>query len=334
MATSTAISPSDLAQAIMTSWEQRLLMGRSVPMKRPYVYASSRRECTRRMVLEMTDGDKMTPFEPDVLAKFERGQDRERDLLISLTRAGQTCEPSFTVIGQQERFELRDHQGRVAIVGKVDARLQVNGDRPPVEVKSWSPQLVDRINRFEDLFESPWTRSGAYQLLSYLFAAGESFGFLLLDRSGLPLLLPVELIPNLDRVEEFLGQAETAMDHKAAGTLPDYIQDAGECKRCPFFGAGCNPPLLSGEGAVVLTDPELEPMLERWESLKDSALEYDRIDSDIKKKLRGVEMGICGKFAVTGKWGKQTKYEYPEDIKKQYARVDPKGRFTLEITKL
>ena len=209
------------------------------------------------------------------------------------------------------------------------------GDRAiPLEVKAWSPTLVDRIQRFEDLFENPWTRGGAHQILSYLWGAGEPLGFLLLDRSGLPLALPVELEAHLDRMEDFLTRAELALDHVAAGTLPDYlVGDAAECRRCPFFATPCNPPLVYGE-LQVLTDPELEALLEQREALKGPGQEYDRLDKQVKARLRGVEAAVAGHFTINGQWGKQSKLELPEALRKQHTVVDPRGRFTLEITRV
>lgn len=329
----TTTSPSDIAAGIKAAWAAFLSNKARPGVPHEAVYASAYRACERRMVYELTAADQQPPFPPEVLAKFRRGEDRERDLLADLSRIGRDAEPAFTLTSQQERFALKDRKGRTAISGKVDARLAVNGVRAPLEVKAWSPRLVDRIETFEDLFESPWTRSGGFQLLSYLYGAGEPYGFLMLDRSGLPQLLPVELEPNLDRMEEFLARAERVLDHKQAGTLPDFLDDATECRRCPWYGHLCQPP-LSAVGAQVLTDPDLEAALERREQLKMAGEEYNRLDKEVKARLRGVELGIAGAFSISGKWGKQSKLDLPEHLKKQYTVTDPKGRFTLEITRL
>jgi hypothetical protein len=329
----TTSSPAELARGITQAWAAYLSRGARPQTPHAYVYASAYRSCERRMVLEMTTPEALPPWSPEVLAKFRRGDDRERDNLADLARVGRDAEPPFTVIGQQERFELRDHKSRVAIVGKVDAQLLIDGTRAPLEVKSWSPFMVDRIETFSDLFESPWTRPGAYQLLAYLFGAGVPFGFLLLDRSGIPVLLPVELDAHLHQLEDFLQRAERALDHREAGTLPDFYDDAAECQRCPFYGAVCNPPLIHA-GAAILNDPELEADLERREALAAAAKEYDRIDGQVKKQLRGVTEGVAGSFIIKGRWGKSTRLELPAELKKQYTTTDERGRFTLEITKV
>lgn len=322
------------AEHVEDAWAAFLTRdARSQQQPHDHVYASAWRACERRMVYELTAPEQLPPWPAETLARFRRGDDRERDLLADLVRIGRDADPPFRVVSQQERFTLRDRKGRTAIVGKVDARLEFPDLRAPLEVKAWSPFVVERIETFADVFDQPWTRSGGYQLLSYLYGAGVPYGFLLLDRAGLPRLLPVELDANLDRMEAFLSRAERVLDHRDAGTLPDYIDDAQECQRCPWYGHTCNPP-LTARGAQVLTDPELEAALERREQLKDAAKEYEHLDADVKKHLRGVENGVVGAFHVAGKWSKSSRLVVPEELRAQYTEVNPKGRFTLEITRL
>jgi hypothetical protein len=329
----TALDPAAIATSIADAWATHLSRQARPQTPHPYVYASSWRPCERRMVLDCLQPEQLPAWPPEVLAKFRRGDDRERDLLADLVRIGRDADPPFTVTAQQERYTLKDHKSRIAITGKVDARLEIAGVRAPLEVKAWSPFLVDRIETFADVFENPWTRSGGYQLLSYLYGAGEAFGFLLLDRSGIPRLLPVELDPHLDRMEEFLATAERVLDHLDAGTLPAYLDDAAECRRCPWYGHTCNPPLRA-DAAVILADPELEAALERREALKAAASEYLDLDRQVKQQLRGVEQGVIGHFMVAGRWGKSSRLELPDDLKRQYTRIDPRGRFSLEIARL
>lgn len=330
------LSPFDVAVAIRKAWADFVLSGRSAPGKRHNVYASSYRACVRQMVLEMTDGDKVAPWSADTLANFRRGSDRERDLLADLKKIGRNAEPAFETVGEQERFELKDHKGRVAISGKVDCRLRIAGTRisAPLEVKSWNANLTARVKRFEDLLDNRWTRSGAMQLLCYLYAANEEFGFMMLDRPGIPFLLPVELFPHLNHVENFLQKAELAMDHREAGTLPDFIDDPGECRYCSLYGAVCNPPMVH-TGAKVLTDPAFLLDLEQWHELKPAAKEFERLDEEIKEQLRGTESAIAGAFVISGKYQKKTSYAFPdEETKRKFQTSDPRGKFVLTIEKV
>jgi len=328
------LTPTALAKGIETAWGAHVARSARPQTPHPYAYASAFRTCVRRMVYEMDRPQKLPPWPAEVLARFRRGDDRERDLLSDLQRVGRDADPPFKLIGQQERFQLKDRKGRVAISGKVDARVEIAGAAPPLEVRAWSPMMVDRIETFEDLFDNPWTRSGAHQLLAYLWGAGEPFGFLLLDRSGLPKLLPVELDQHVDRMEEFLQKAERAIDHLEAKTLPPFLEgDAAECKRCAWYGTECNPPLES-RGAVVLTDPALIKLLARRDELAAAAKEFDKLDREVKGQLRGIEEGIAGPFVINGKWQKKTTTDLPADVKKKYTTTDPKGSFRLEIVRL
>jgi hypothetical protein len=329
-----ALSPAAIADAIGRSWASYLERDASPPSPHAYVYASGWRACERRMVYEATIPEQGPRYPADVLARFRRGNDRERDLLADLTRIGRDADPPFAVIGQQERYTLRDHQSRIAIVGKVDARIRVRDVSAPIEVKSWSPFITDRVERFADLFDSPFTQTGAYQLLSYLWGAAEPFGFLLLDRSGIPKLLPVELDQHLDRMETFLSKAERVVDHVVGGTLPDYHDDPAECVRCAWYGGVCNPPLPAPDAVRLLVDPELESGIERWHAGRAQGKAWLDLDEEIKERLRGIEAGVIGSFVIKGRWGKSTRVELPEHLRKQYSVTNPRGRFTLDVQKV
>ena len=80
-------------------------------MQRDYIYASGWSPCTRRLTLDMTHGDKIEPFGPETLARFRRGNDRERDLMADLGQVGRNSKPPFVVIGQQERVVIKGPQG-------------------------------------------------------------------------------------------------------------------------------------------------------------------------------------------------------------------------------
>jgi hypothetical protein len=325
------------AAAIVTriddAWRAFLETRTVVPAPHPYVYASSWRECLRRMVFDMTIPEQQPRFPADALARFRRGDDRERDLLADLAAIGRNATPPFRLVGQQQRFAVNDRKGRTVIAGKVDARVEVDGVQAPLEIKSWAAWTVDRIERFEDVFASPWTQAGGYQMLAYLYGAGVEFGFLCLDQTaGIPKLLEVELERHLDRMEEFLARAARAVDHVEAGTLPDYLEnDPDECLRCPYFGSVCNPPLAANKTIEILLDPALEAALERHAAIQKIGKEFADLDDEIKTRLRGLSHAAIGHFELRGFWGKQSRVDLPPDLKAQYTTTNPRGRFTLQI---
>jgi hypothetical protein len=333
--TTTITDAADLVGRLDRAWRSDLEAHRTTRTPHDAVYASAFRVCERRMVYELTVPDQQPAFDADVIARIGRGIDRERDILADLVKVGRNAEPPFVITNQQQRFVLRDRKSRSAITGKVDAFLELGTVRAPIEVKAWSPYVVDRIERFADVLESPWTATAAYQLLAYMFGAAVPFGLFVLDRSGVPKLIPVELDPHLELVETFLTRAEAVLDHVAAGTLPDYLDgDPDECMhRCPFFGGTCDPPLSATDTLAVLNDPELEAALERREELRTPGKAFNELDSELKHRLRGITRGVVGKFEIRGAWGKQSRLELPPAVKTQYTRVDPHGRFTLQIIK-
>lgn len=340
----------DISGLIKEGWKQKILLDRKQrerpTIKRTHVYASAYRECLRRMVLEMTEPEALPPFDVDTLARFVRGEDRERDLLIALTRVGQLTNPTFQVIGQQEHFELTDRQGNKILSGKIDCNIAIEELLAPTEAKSWSVNLTQGINKFEDLLNNRWTKSGAYQLLMYLLGKNQPIGFMLLDKPGLPELLPVELEPNLELAEEFYAKSEVASKHAREGTLPDYHDEPSVCKTCPFYGAVCNPPNLASGNMQVISDPYQLERIERFRALrkvlKEAGLEeYIKLDKSLKEDFRGVEMALAGDALIKGKWGKQSRLELPamlaaewEAIRLDYTKTDPHGKFTLKIEDL
>ena len=327
--------PIQIKQSIDLAWQRYITEeeGRQ-PSNRPYSYAGSYEDCVRKLTLYMTDGDKLPPFDASVLAKFHRGNDRARNLKIDLERAGQYCNPRFTLVGQEERFEIKNRKGQVVIAGKYDCRMQFSHfTKPVVEIKDWSENITARIETFEDCFNNTWTKKGAFQILMYLLGSGEPFGFLLLGKSGLPLLIPVILEEYLEQAESFLAKAEIAFSAAQSGELPPYHDDATECARCPFMGGICSPPISTGPGVKIL-DGEWEPKLERREELKEAHKEYEAIDKDLKDSLRGLESGVIGHFVLSGVWGKKTGYNLPEDVKAKYKVTDPKGKFTLTVERM
>lgn len=347
----TVLTPSELAIGISEGYRQYIESTERRPRSgkpRDYVWASSWRACTRQMSLDMLESDKLPEWSADTLANFRRGRDRERDLLADFTRAGRNSEPPFEVIGREERFELRDHKGRVCIVGKVDAQLKVGRSAHPMECKSWNPNLVARIESFEDLFLNRWTRPGAHQILAYMLAKEEPLGFMLLDRNGLPLLLEVELEKHLHRIEDFLHRAEIALDavdwkrfpSDGRDMMPPYIQDASECKYCGFYGSACNPPSFSA-GAEIVVDETTVQMVERYAAIQETGEEYEALDKAIKKKFRGTDMAIVGNTLVEGKWKPGVRYDLSDEakqtidaIKKPFATKDSKYAYSLTVTKL
>lgn len=326
----------ELLDLVSDAWAGHLVAqrrGRSTD-PRSYVYASARRACVRRMALDlMFPGDEPEPS-AEALERMQRGKEREDAIIARLMHVGRRCAIPFEVIEGQRRFEIRDRDGSTLIVGKVDGRLGFHtGERPIFECKSG--EVARHVDSLEDLDRSPWSRHWLDQLLAYLYAEGEAWGFLILDRPSLPKLLPVVLEDHLDRAETFLRDARAAVDARfERAPLPAYTADRAECRRCPHNGRSCTPDADFGDGVQLITDDRLIYLAEQREKNAEAAKVYDRADAELKKALRGVELGILGPYQVTGRWQRKTTVNVPAEIKAQYTTVDPQGSFRLDIERI
>jgi hypothetical protein len=350
------MTTTELAASVSEGYKQFIEREeRRRPKPHPTVYASAWSPCTRQMFYDSYIPEVKPDLDTYTLANFRRGKDRERDLKADLDQAGRNSTPPFELVGSEERFEIRDHKGRVAISGKVDAQVAINGQKVPLEIKSWGQHLTAKVKTFDDLLEGRFTRRGAFQCLIYLLLTEQPLGFMLLDRHGLPLLLPVELESHLELAEDFLARAERVMDAlnvlttgalvhgttdkdallaACKDSLPPYHDDPGECKNCGYFGRVCSPP-LTFEGAAIVDDPETIAALERREELREAGKEYESLDKELKERFRGLPQAICGKFLVQGKSGKLTKVVFPDEAtKRKYQVTDPEGKWIVTITKV
>jgi hypothetical protein len=333
--------------AIQQAWEGQLLRGKrqqrgSQPYRPPNVYASKRRKCVRAMALDMLHPED-DPF--DKAIQFERmkqGEEAEGAVVARLQAMGPFCRPPFTIAEQQHRFEVKDRDQVVLITGKMDGRLRFqDGDNPPFEIKSG--KTYEGRETVEDLDRDIWARAAVDQLLAYLYAddarhykSGDPWGFILCRRqSRLPALIRVSLMDHLDRVERWLKEARTAVDARHGRTpLPPYIQDPGECRRCPHFGKSCTPALDFGPGVQVIDDADLIVAAETRDRTRFAHEQYEAADKLLKDSLRGVESALLGNFQVRGKWAPDTKYDVPKEVKAQYAGKVEQGRFSLTIERV
>lgn len=335
------VNAGELGSQVIKAWGDWIITtnkGRASggePFVQSNVWAGQYSPCTRRIYNQMIHGGELPPWTADQLARFRRGKDRENDLLADLREIGRNADPRFEIVGMQERFVLKDRRNRTVITGKVDAKIKFEGHKGgyPLEIKAWSPYVTQGVECFEDLFQGKWTRRGAYQLLCYLFGASEPIGFMLLDKPGLPMLLPVDLWKddNHKRVDEFLDKAAEAVEALDTKVEPEFTTDLAECKSCDFLGNYCMPPAMSGDGARLIQNEELEQALDRLAEVKPARKEFERLDKYAKGILRGVEFGICGNWLIEGKYQAYTTTKLPDDVKAKYQTTDPKGKFVLKF---
>jgi len=338
----------DPLHALLQAWDKDLLRGKrqergSTPYRPVNVFASKCRRCVRAMALDMLHPEDDPFDQPLQFERMQQGNEAEAAIMARLMRVGPFCDPPFTVQEQQHRFEVKDRDGTIVITGKMDGRLKFGdqGHRPPFEVKSG--KTYEGCETLDDFGRNPWAGSAIDQLLAYLYAddpknhpGGEPWGFIFIRRqSKLPLAVRVNLMDHLARVESFITNARYAVDARhGRGPLPGFINDPGECRRCPHMGKSCDPPLDYGKGLSVIAEPEAIQAAETRARNRAAHEEYEAADKYLKERFRGIEAGIVGDFRLTGKWAPDTKYDIPKEVKAQYARKVEQGKFTLTIERI
>lgn len=291
--------------ATREAWSEERRAGRYVSRgPRDHCYLSRIQDCPRRMALDLTNPDDEPPFDDDALDRMARGEERERDVLAMLTKAARRSRIRYSVTEAQVAVEIIDRDGTKLGRGKIDARIRYeNGADVVGDVKS--SKFEDRINIWQDLERSPWTKHWADQVLLYAYQKGLTHGLIILDRAGTPKLIKVPLLPNLERVERDLQKMRAAVDYRfGRGPLPPATEDRSECDRCPHALKSCTAPLEHMAGARVFDDERLVALALAHERTATAALEHDDAHDELSAALRGVENGILGPFRVTGRWSR------------------------------
>lgn len=263
------------------------------PYPRNQPIASDLGECAREYVLAVTHWKDKPAFEPNLVARLQRGRLIEDAALRELSGLG------IRVRTERTPFELKDKQGRVVLRGKLDGFVEWERHEYPMEIKSVNPMMFPRLHTVEDMQKSPWMQKWPRQLWSYLYGTNGELGFFLLDDClGHWRLVPVDL--NYEEMERILQRCETAVDHLARQTLPDFHGDAEVCRRCWAFGRVCFPP-VDHPGMAFTDNPELEAQLDRRAELDPAYREYQDLDEIVKGAVKGKDGLVIGKWLVTGK---------------------------------
>lgn len=339
--------PLDIAGTVSQAWSThtRTTKGRAPSGQRDYVYASGWRACDRAMALDLLYPEDHV-FNDGTLERFYTGDDFERSCRIRMTRAGEQATPPFEVEGTQQRFEVKDRQGRIIIVGKIDGYIHWPSYRLKVPFEVKSGRSVENVNSFADFDLSTWTRPMPRQLLCYMLAMNEAHGLFVLNRPGKPNFLHVALDDQtLEMAEDFLRAAELAVDvRQGKAPMPDFTTNRGECARCDHHGKTCTPPLDYGEGLHLVTDERLiklaAQVAETHEAAKDHARAKKALAADLKpprephQAMTETLIHLGDRFEVTGKWGRSTTFKVPADVKAEFKEVDDHGRWTMTVRAL
>lgn len=250
--------------------------------------------CLRRGVLERTNWQDKELHDLKLQYIFDEGREQEKIIILDLLQAG------VPIVQQQCPYEMKEHQ----INGMVDTKLIDGGKAYPVEIKSMSPYIFDKIYCAADLKKFKHTAAYIVQLNLYMYAEGIDKGLFLLKNKSTGAMKQIEVALDYDLVESALKAAEVINGHIAAQTLPAMIANIDTCKECPFKLL-CLPGKNFGCELQIADDIGFEQKLDERQRLKDARDSYEELDELIKSRVKatiGDKEGlniIVGKYRIT-----------------------------------
>lgn len=304
-----------IAKAIQEKWDAALEAERQrEPAPHPFNWASElEHPCERFLTLVRLKWRERKPKSVEALYRITEGQSNEALLRQELDRLG------FPLLEGQKRVEWPALQ----IVGRIDGKIQYDGDRIPVEIKWISPFLYDEAQSIKAIKESPsyWVRRIGAQLNLYLLLEGEEEGLLIIKTAARrPRLIEVTL--DLEWAESIISKAERINKYVAENKIPEPIEwNSSLCDRCDMNHI-CLPIKPSLQDDIPA---DLEPKLKRYLELKEIVKEFEALEAELigSKKEPGLLYGknaIIGDFIVESRLIKSTTTKYenvpPECIKK------------------
>ena len=282
-----------LIEAIETTREKALLE-QAKPRERASIYASGISECSRQMVYDVTHWKEREMWGAKAQARMNKGNSEEDIVVRELEDLG------FRIIERQAPLS-EDMRRNFGIGGRIDGKIEWEGRRIPIEIKSMNPMLFDRIDTLEDLNDYVWMRKYPRQMMLYLLGHNEEVGLLVLSNlAGALKLIPVPL--DYEKAEAILKRVEGVRSHIKAGTLPDRIAyDEDMCGKCAFKHV-CLADIKNDPSVKWLDNPTLVAKLDRRRELEPMRKEYEAIDKDVKATFDGAgPTTVIGDYIVSRK---------------------------------
>jgi CRISPR/Cas system-associated exonuclease Cas4 (RecB family) len=234
-------------------------------------------ECERRLTYLRVAWDKQIMPEVELQMIFDEGNVQEEALFKDLREAG------IVLVEQQRAFTWPEYQ----ISGMIDARVRDNGQVYPIEAKSMSPFMWNKIEELADLDKNVYTRKYLAQMVIYLLMTNSEIGiFIFKNKStGQIKQLNLNLVDYLELGESLLQRAKRINEHITNKTFPDKINNFKTCSECAFRHI-CLPEILSNGGIEFIDNTEVEKLLNRREELQQASKEFKDVDEIVKTELK------------------------------------------------
>src|SRR3990167_349682 len=241
--------------------------------------------CVRRLFYRMTETVVSDDLERQ--AYFCEGRDQEPGVKRYLSELG------FEVLTPQLTARWQGISCKPD--GIIEGRL--------LEIKTVSDNALDNLNEPKDFLASRYHKKWYDQLQTGMLLFDKEGGIFVLKRKAAKQIKVIEVALDYAYAEGLLKKAEVVNEAVKKGEPPDYLlNNPVECKNCQFFGKTCNPPLDFGE-MTVIDDEELAKKLTIREELLGAFSEYNKIDKEVKARLREIPQAICGDYVIAGKEG-------------------------------
>ena len=267
--------------------------------------------CERYLVYERTRWDEKTLHDVSLQLVFDLGNVLEEIVLNDLKDAG------FKIIEQQRPFFYSDFN----ISGHIDAKVQIDSKAIPLEIKSTSPFVFNAVNSVDDMKKSKYVYMQKYpaQLNIYMLMSNIDRGVFIFKNKSTGAMKEIWCELDWELADSLCKKAQRINEHVVNGTLPEPVDNDAICEGCEYVHI-CLPE-RAGKEMKIIDDTDFETLLDRYDELKKIMKEYDELDREIKARLDGVEKLTVGHWFIERKLRKTTRYELPDELKAQYAKV-------------
>lgn len=254
--------------------------------------------CQRKGVYERLNWRDKQLFDTQSYIRFEEGNRQEEHVLSDLKKWG------FDIIKQQDDFIWEKYQ----ISGHIDGKWKYKDIEPPVEIKSMSPFIFQKVGVYEDLNKESWLRAYKAQINIYMLYHNIDFGIFVCKDKSSGAIKPIVVEMDYQLAEDCLQTAEIINEHVKNKTYPDQIDDHKVCEKC-LYNHICMPDVEFGVPLKISEDKTAVENIDYYLANKFKKKEIEQLWNDIIKpaiKAEADEEGrvnlVLGKkYHITGK---------------------------------
>lgn len=243
--------------------------------------------CLRFLVLSRLHLEKKVLHDVGLQRIFDEGRLHEGAILREVEDAG------FKIVEQQRPFEWQ----KFRLTGHIDAKISMNGQLIPLEVKSSSPNAFRHIKDLEPMemvsSRLSWVRKYPAQILLYMLMDNKEEGIILFKNKTTGEKCQKNFKLDYEYVESILTKLEMVNEYVEKKEIPK-VEMCEDCKGCGFQKTSCFSDCDYGPGFAFLSDKEKSEKLDRRDILRPAYLEYGPLHKLLAGHFRGQNVVISG----------------------------------------